>query len=231
MVVLSRAALAVLAVSAGCGSPSIVDGNIACGPEESCPADFSCAFNGRCYRGPHPDASVTVDAHAATDVRPPLDASPITLDCASYCDAIATACTSANQQYGSVEACVATCSYLAPGALTDINANTLGCRIYHTELARSSSAANCVYAGPSGGGVCGQPCETFCALVLAVCPGVYTPAECPMLCAQMSMTPPFSTGVQSGDSVSCRLFYTTAASLDAATNCPHVSASTSTMCQ
>ena len=59
-------AVALLALAA-CGSPSIDDGDIGCGPGGTCPSGFECAPDNRCRRkagggGGGGDAGVPIDA-------------------------------------------------------------------------------------------------------------------------------------------------------------------------
>jgi hypothetical protein len=227
----SLAVLAAAVATMACGSPSIADGTITCGPAGSCPDGFHCAANQLCYRAPPSDAPAMPDADAAIDGPLMIDAPPISLDCTSYCSAITARCTGVNQQYGSLATCMSSCQYFSVGATTDTTGNTLGCRVSHVELAQAARSTHCVHAGPSGGGVCGQPCEGFCAIAVAACPGVHTVGQCPTDCTQIPATPPYSTAIQSGDSVSCRLYYATAAAADPTTYCPDTSASSSLMCQ
>ena len=222
MAILERAAL-IAGLLIACGSPSIEDGTITCGPGGSCPDDFRCAWNDLCYRDQPPDAP-TRDGQVD-------DAPPVALDCMSYCNAIDARCVGANRQYGSVATCLASCSHFPVGAAIDTTGNTLGCRAYQTGRAASDPVASCVLAGPSGGGTCGTPCNGFCTIVVPVCPTEYTAGQCPTDCAQLPMSPPYSATVQSGDSLTCRLYYATAATTDAATFCPATSATGSTTCQ
>jgi hypothetical protein len=97
------------------------------------------------------------------------------LTCAAYCAAIAATCTGANAQYtadsdGGMTECMTACSFFPPGTLSDTNGNTLGCRIFHTQLAAGGlKDPHCWHAGPYGYGNCGDKCANFCALATTYC--------------------------------------------------------------
>lgn len=150
--------------------------------------------------------------------------------CERYCDTVATACTGANEQYASLDACLAVCERLEPGAPGDLPGNTVECRLARAELAqRTGEAANyCYSAGPGGAGACGDDCEGFCALMAETCPAAMGSfAECLPACEavpNLSGAPDFvtyNTAVQDGNSVQCRLFHVTAATLDPIAHCVH----------
>jgi hypothetical protein len=144
------------------------------------------------------------------------------LDCATYCTKIQANCTATNAQYSSSADCMASCSHFPVGAAADTSGNTLGCRIYHAGNAMADPTTHCIHAGPSGGGVCGMPCEGFCSLVTAECPTQYPTANtCATDCAAYAATPPYSSNVTSGNNLSCRIYHATAASTDPTTHCPH----------
>ena len=94
------------------------------------------------------------------------------LDCTSYCTTITGACTAANLQYSDMATCVASCAHFPVGTLADMGGDTLGCRLYHANAAKTDPGTHCVHAGPGGGGVCGMPCMGFCDLVVAECRAV-----------------------------------------------------------
>ena len=151
-------------------------------------------------RKPMTGDAASSDVDAATDgnsIDAGIDATPLTLDCASYCTAIMAACTGANAQYGSMANCTATCNTIAnAGAVTNTMGNTLGCRIYHTELARSTPATHCSHAGPSGGGACGTTCQAVCDQIEELCTNL--PANndwnnCASQCASLTASNSLST--------------------------------------
>jgi hypothetical protein len=65
-------------------------------------------------------------------------------NCTSFCEADLALCTGANAAYASMSACMTACAnftYTAGEAITaDTNKNTLNCRVYHLQLASTSSA-------------------------------------------------------------------------------------------
>ncbi len=154
--------------------------------------------------------------------------------CVAYCKQIETACAGPNDQYASLETCLGTCGTFALGAAGDISGNTLSCRAYHAIAADEDPLTHCPHAGPSGAGVCGQPCESFCSIALQTCTGpnvVYLDqAACLAACAGFPQTGPYSASTTSGDSFACRLYHLGAATVDDTGHCPHVAASSAT-CQ
>ena len=168
--------------------------------------------------------------HSHGDSGGSADAAPLTLECASYCTAITARCTGANQQYDSMQNCIDSCTDYPPGALTDTMGNTLGCRVYHTELAASDPATHCLHAGPSGGGACGTTCEGFCAIAVAECPGDWTANTCPNQCGMVTSTPPYAVP-STGNTIECRLYHATMAASDPTTHCPHTVKNNNPVCQ
>lgn len=163
------------------------------------------------------------------------------LTCAYYCSTIATNCTAGNIQFASDANCMDTCMHFAPGALTDTGGDTLGCRIYHAEMAAADATVHCPHAGPTGGGVCGtnQPnyCAVFCPLETAICPNAWN-ATGQMRCLGASGCSTIATGTepynatatnQTGNTLFCRFWHLTAAATDPTTHCPHT-ALVSTTC-
>lgn len=167
------------------------------------------------------------DAGAAGSVGMEAPEAPL---CERYCDAVAAACTGNDEQYASPMACRAACALLPEGEQGDVTGNSVECRLARAELARATgeSAVYCPTAGPGGGGVCGTDCEGFCELMTETCPSVMgSYEECLPLCADVPnlSSPPdqiiFDVSIQNGNSVQCRLYHVTAATLDARTHCPH----------
>ena len=150
--------------------------------------------------------------------------------CDRYCETVATACTGQNEQFASLDACLAVCERLEPGSVGDVAGNTVECRLARAQLAqRTGEAADyCSSAGPGGGGACGEDCEGFCALMAETCPAAMgTYEECLPVCATVPdlSGPPdnvaYNTSVQDGNSLQCRLFHVTAATLDPIAHCVH----------
>jgi hypothetical protein len=153
-------------------------------------------------------------------------------DCDTYCAMIAASCTGQNQQYASTATCLATCAALPPGMPADLTGNSVGCRTYHATAAKMDPDTHCVHAGPSGDGVCGDPCESFCTIVQAACTGgsaVYpTAKECMFECTMFPNSEPYDASDTAGDSLACRLYHATVASQDPVTHCPHVTEASAT---
>ena len=102
-----------------------------------------------------PDVADTEEPTDPGTVEDPGSDTPpaVTVSCADYCAGVTAACTDDNAQYASEVSCEAQChaSGLAIGALTDVQANTVGCRQYYAGLALASDAATlCPRAGLGG---------------------------------------------------------------------------------
>jgi hypothetical protein len=152
-----------------------------------------------------------------------VDAPKATLDCASYCTAITANCTTTNLQYSDMGTCMASCNSYPKGTIADMGGDTLGCRLYHANAAKTDPNTHCVHAGPSGGGVCGMPCMGFCDITVAACPSDYANAgACATACAAFPTTPAYTANVQSGNSASCKIYHAQAASVTPSPHCMHV---------
>lgn len=143
------------------------------------------------------------------------------LDCATYCDLIQRLCIGENQQFGSTETCMGICATFPPGTLFDESGYTLGCRIH---VLRNNQAMiespDCREAGPTGEGVCGSNCESFCVSMMVVCPGSYPDlGDCLRGCSELldchDYTVP-APGAKSPDepSLQCRFYHLSAAAQD-----------------
>lgn len=174
--------------------------------------------------------NATPDGPAPDGPPPDTAPQPLTLDCASYCGAIQARCTDTLARYGTMEECVASCTLLPVGALGEMAGHTLGCRIYHTEAAGEDAEAHCEHAGPGGGLMCGaSPCEGFCSMAPATCPGQWSANTCMNQCGNLTSTPPFSIN-SAGDTVECRLYHLTAATVDPGTHCAHTARNGNPIC-
>jgi hypothetical protein len=158
-------------------------------------------------------------------------------DCEVYCDTIMSNCTDQNAQYVATEYCLATCATFPAGSPSDTMGNTLGCRAYHAGAAVADPGTHCGHAGPGGGGICGDYCESFCTIAQLACTGgntVYpTSKECMFDCSMFPNTEEYDASDTSGDTFACRLYHVTIAALDAAsaaTHCSHITSS-SVVCQ
>lgn len=159
------------------------------------------------------------DSSAASDPTEQATA----LDCKSYCATITANCTSNNAQYASLQQCQGTCDAFTLGDEADRDGNTLGCRVYHADVAKGDPAMHCTHAGPGGAGQCGRNCEGFCTIAAAACPGTYADAAaCMSACAGFGDSEPFDASDQAGDSLACRLYHLTVATEDPTNHCPHI---------
>jgi hypothetical protein len=152
-------------------------------------------------------------------------------ECSDYCDLIGEHCLGANSQYGSRDACVATCAAMPLGDPEDRTGHTITCRTFTAATAELDPAATCTKAGPGGDGTCGMDCESFCAIADEICVdenAQFPEGDCLAVCAAFADPVPFSSNVTSGDSFACRLYHLTAASNDPDFHCPHIVADSET---
>jgi len=168
-----------------------------------------------------------------TEAGAPLDGGVgDTPSCDKYCSLVMANCTGANEQYASMDECLAFCGHLPltqPSRSADEKeAASVACRQYWADSpARTSPDKVCLAAGPFGGNVCGDRCTAFCEVVLDTCtpsnggtPAYSTLPECASDCANFSYR---DAGVDGGgegpsnpgsnDTLNCRLFQLRAAVL------------------
>jgi hypothetical protein len=160
--------------------------------------------------------------NASGDPEVPLE--PLEPLCTRYCRAVLDNCTGDLAVYASAMACETVCALLDPGQPGDDGVNTVECRLARAELARMTGepADYCFSAGPGGGDACGRDCEGYCDVMTPTCDDLGSREQCLSECATVPIdTPPFSIRQQFGDSIQCRLFHVTAATLDPALHCEH----------
>jgi hypothetical protein len=165
---------------------------------------------------------------------------PATLDCASYCTEVMANCTGANAQYKTKDSCMGVCAAFPVGKIEDKGGDTLGCRLYHGGAnAVSAPDVHCAHAGPTGGdkdvtdateGMCGEGCEAFCEIALAVCTGANVQykdkptcmTECKTFKADVAT---YSTADTATNDFGCRMYHLSVAATDpmsATAHCPHI---------
>jgi len=178
------------------------------------------------------------DGNGAADAPPvAIDAPAVAQNCTTYCSQVMTNCTGANVQYSSDANCMAACAKFAltPGTAADMSGPTLGCRIYHSGTpSMTTPATHCVHAGPAGAdnatagnSVCGSACDNFCTLATAACPTQYPDlAGCKTSCGALAAGLKFTSTIQTGNTLACRLYHVTVALTTPAPHCTHIPAPT-----
>ena len=159
--------------------------------------------------------------------------------CDSYCNLVMTACTDSNAQYSTRDVCMGVCSKLPAGTPQDVLQNTVGCRSNQARLAAqvggSEAAANCVAAGPGGNDVCGSNCNGYCQLLLNACKCQIFDQSCPAdfaytfvslddcitKCKALATVGDYNATQAGGNSINCRLYHVSAATVDPNTHCLH----------
>jgi hypothetical protein len=143
--------------------------------------------------------------------------------CDVYCEAMVANCTGF---YPDDESCLRACEAFplaTPGPAVE-GSNTLECRVARAREAADDSTA-CPGAEPSGGGVCGDPCDAYCDQIAAHCdthPVYADRTTCQETCGLLRRDE--EAGVLTGErnTVECRLYHATyPAAFDPATHCPH----------
>jgi hypothetical protein len=169
----------------------------------------ACGGGGGDGSGDGPDAAIPDSPDAGSTPGAPDGGAVVGAQCESYCGEIMTNCTGDNAQYQSMDECLALCgasgwSEGAAGAAAD---NTLNCRFTHAgELAASDPDQHCASAGPTGGGVCGSLCESYCAYSAKHCGEVHSyrdTSQCVLACDKL--IPQDGDGTADDNSVQCRL--------------------------
>jgi hypothetical protein len=169
------------------------------------------------------DPSDVTPADGSADVDP-VDP----LSCERYCSLIEANCTDLNAQYPDEATCLRYCAdeaRLPIGTLDDREGNTVGCRIYHADVAVDDPDLHCPHAGPSGGDVCGTWCDNYCHLAETACTGelvLYADRpECETACLSIPATG--VAGDPGGNTIQCRIYHLGIASGPdmPMTHCPH----------
>jgi hypothetical protein len=151
-------------------------------------------------------------------------AGPKTL-CGEYCDTVMANCTGDTPVYRSRPVCDAVCLALPKGAPGDTSGNTVECRLHFAQLAGTvgETTLNCPAAGPGGDGFCGENCEGFCTIAGVACPSSpVVGAPCPGVCGKLPDPGGYPSNTETGNSVECRLYHVSAATIDPLTHCKHV---------
>ncbi|WP_437275628.1 hypothetical protein WME90_30825 [Sorangium sp. So ce375] len=145
------------------------------------------------------------------------------VSCSTYCTAIMANCSGDGAQYSNQASCEAFCANLPEGTAGDTTGNSLACRAYHADAAKTDAPTHCIHAGPSGGDVCGTAIETFCEVAPAACPEVYADkAACDAEAAGFDNAAPYTGPGSMGDTLACRLYHLTEAAALAVAHCPHI---------
>ncbi len=165
---------------------------------------------------------------------------PATLDCASYCTEVMANCTTTTEQYKSKESCLTVCAAFPKGTLADTDGNTLGCRLYHGGgPAVAGPDTHCAHAGITGGdkdvtddkaATCGEGCDAFCDVAIAVCSGANKQYDTKELCLTDCKSfkvdaASYSTANTDKNDFGCRAYHLTVAATDAMSataHCGHI---------
>jgi hypothetical protein len=152
--------------------------------------------------------------------------------CQAYCNTITANCSGDHLQYADMETCLAVCHTLPEGSLGDGNVNTVHCRLAEAKKAAGGEPEfYCPFAGPGGGGECGDDCDGYCTLMMTLCTpentgGLYyfqnigvCKQECKALPVDGASYNP--TIHSAGPHFQCRLFHACSAVADPDYHCGH----------
>lgn len=150
--------------------------------------------------------------------------------CAEYCDLVIEACPGDKSVYEDRDTCVATCATFDASNPSE-DADTFACRLEQAGIAANADAgeksAHCVAAGPGGGSICASDheiadCEGYCSLYTQACEsisknwGFENEDDCIPKCVALRSADAYTTATaaDTGDTLACRLFYASRATLD-----------------
>lgn len=151
------------------------------------------------------------------------DAGPTT-PCGAYCNAVMANCTAQFQQYRDQTTCLAVCSHLPLGTAGEDTGDTVACRLTHAQAVTGTGepGTECPVAGPGGSGVCGSNCDGYCTLMHTICADKFaTIPDCETACSGVPDLGGYNSSIEGGNSIQCRLYHVSAASLVPSTHCPH----------
>jgi hypothetical protein len=173
----------------------------------------------------------------------PVEAGPPPTLCERYCDVAMANCPDLTGSggrnftlYFSRAECLATCAVFPEGNEGDESGNTIHCRLRAATLAvdLNDPKLYCPIAGPGGSDPdgadgCGSNCQGFCTMTRAVCLDTLeqlqsdlTDDNCDTFCAGLPDLGGFVITQDFGNSVQCRVYHASAATLDASQHCKHV---------
>jgi len=153
--------------------------------------------------------------------------------CSEYCDMFMLANCSG---YTDKPNCMAICAAFPIGTVNDTGNNTIGCRLYHAGVANMSTGQDkldhCFHASPSGGKVCGTPCQSYCSLMGFSCNATANnpfpdAAFCAAACANYDQGGDAST--TAGPTVFCKIYHATV-SIGDKSHCEHAAPSGANLC-
>jgi hypothetical protein len=150
--------------------------------------------------------------------------------CQDYCSTVMANCTEDNAVYESISTCHAVCKLLDPGEEGDDSGNSVRCRLRQAIAAGpdgvNEPASHCSGAGPGGEGpdgeaLCADNCEGYCSLMQAACDDFTSVSECRKACDAVPDLGGYNTSHSEGESVQCRLWHLSAATLEPNPHCLH----------
>lgn len=149
--------------------------------------------------------------------------------CDTYCALVQSNCVDETQVYASQDLCLRVCGFLPDGMEGDMSGNTVGCRTTNARAAEATGEpdVHCPIAGPGGDGTCGSNCEAYCSLMQQVCAARFGMdydgiPDCIDQCTNdVPDIGNYSSNIQEGDSIQCRLYHVSAATFDPGQHCAH----------
>jgi hypothetical protein len=134
--------------------------------------------------------------------------------CAEYCQEVTRKCSDEFTVYGSEAQCQAVCAQIPLGSEDDPpGQNTLLCRLDRLHAGSFERNTDCAAVGPGGAGICGNDCDSFCALRRTAC-STLQPNQidinrenfCETNCPGLATQPSYSIVTDgTSDTLQCRL--------------------------
>jgi hypothetical protein len=171
---------------------------------------------------------------SAAPTKPCIDNDETDPDCAEFCTLSESVCRDDLQVYEGRQQCLDVCNNLPKGKNSDTNANSVGCRIYHTYNSIASPEGHCSHTSPGGDGHCPSDgdeatgsCVSYCWLLAKACETEFdaeyaSQEECYADCNEVPKAREgsgYTIHAPNGNTLACRLLNVARAFSDPAT-CP-----------
>jgi hypothetical protein len=162
--------------------------------------------------------------------------STVDTTCPTYCQTLASTCEGGSAQFPQPDTnavCLRVCAVMEAGTPGIGGNNDIACRNLNISSATDEPDPTARYNDCVNGGitsaVCPDPCSSFCAIDMALCPSSLTgwdgSADCLSACAGWSHTFTGQLLGSTGDNLECRTYHLelsqTGQQADLSTHCPH----------
>jgi hypothetical protein len=173
-------------------------------------------------------SALTASPNVTSSLGLPSSLPPTPSPCDEYCTLMEDACGDKPvRQYATKKQnCIDFCEQTF-GANVDLNpkGNTLACRMDQAQLAKDTGGGEgCPEAGPTGGSVCGDPCENYCSGLRQLCPeeADLLGESCVEQCRELPLAGnTFVHPAKPGFTFECRTYHLQLTVTDKPTHCQH----------